>query len=532
MRNAFLLAAALAGAANADPIVDWNIKSGEIVAASRIGTPPAIRAMAVVQTAVWDAVKSAPAHDDAAAAAVAAAHRVTLAKLIPSQQAAIDAAYQAALAKIAEGEARAAGVAAGERAAELALVRAGDGAAVEAYRPHAAAGAYVPTPLPAALSWPQRTPWLMETATQFRPGPPPALSSEAWARDYNEVRTLGARASTMRTAEQTEIAQFWEFSLPSIYHGVVRSVAATPGRDAARNARLFAAVAQAMDDAMIAVFDAKYRYNFWRPSTAIRNGDIDGHDATERDPSWTPLIEAPLHPEYPSAHSILAGAVASILQAELRGGAVPLLATSSPTAKGAVRRWKTLDSFAREVADARVYEGIHYRNSTEVGLAMGRQIGALAAAKHLGATGYAAVQVPAELSPGANQSLAMVVPAKGVQIYECREGKWAFVAPDADLFDISGKRIGTHYAGPHWEAADGSRIVGAVKARTDAPEAGAIPWLLLGAKSVGPDGAFSKVTNIQRVTTTGGVAPAGGCTQPGSQARVAYTADYYFFTSR
>ena len=144
----------------------------------------------------------------------------------------------------------------------------------------------------------------------------------------------------------------------------------------------------------------------------------------------------------------------------------------------------------------------------------------------------AAVAVPDNLRPGANESLALVVPAKGVQIYECRDAKWAFVAPEAELFDRAGKKIGTHYAGPHWEAADGSKIVGAVKARADAPAAGNIPWLLLGTKSVGRDGAFSKVSSIQRVTTTGGVAPEGSCAQPAARVRVPYTADYYFFTAK
>ena len=144
--------------------------------------------------------------------------------------------------------------------------------------------------------------------------------------------------------------------------------------------------------------------------------------------------------------------------------------------------------------------------------------------------GGCAVQVPASLQP-ANESLAQVVPAKGVQIYECRDAKWAFVAPEAELFDRHGKKIGSHYAGPVWEAADGSKVLGAVKARSDAPQAGAIPWLLLSTKSVAGDGSFSKVTSIQRVSTTGGVAPMGSC-EAGVKARVPYTADYYFFTSK
>jgi hypothetical protein len=147
--------------------------------------------------------------------------------------------------------------------------------------------------------------------------------------------------------------------------------------------------------------------------------------------------------------------------------------------------------------------------------------------------------IPQKLNPAANESMTMIVPAKGVQIYECRAGKsgefeWAFVAPDAALFDTAGALIGKHYAGPHWEAADGSKVVAKLVERADAPKAGDIPWLLLGAKSVGPEGAFSKVTSIQRVNTTGGVAPKAGCSQAnaGTPARIPYTADYYFFTAR
>lgn len=142
------------------------------------------------------------------------------------------------------------------------------------------------------------------------------------------------------------------------------------------------------------------------------------------------------------------------------------------------------------------------------------------------------VPIPDALKPAGGESLALVVPAKGDQIYECRGGKWAFVAPEAELFDRAGKKIGRHYAGPHWESLDGSRIVGAVKARADAPRAGDIPWLLLSAKSVGAEGAFSKVTSIQRVTTMGGSAPIEPCSQDGRRVRVPYTADYYFFTAK
>jgi len=161
--------------------------------------------------------------------------------------------------------------------------------------------------------------------------------------------------------------------------------------------------------------------------------------------------------------------------------------------------------------------------------------------------GYASAQaptaadVPAKLKPGANEALAMIIPAKGVQIYECRAKKdradqyeWTFVAPEADLFDARGAKIGKHYAGPHWEAADGSKILGTVKERADAPRSDAIPWLLLTSKPDGGSGSFSKVTSVQRLNTVGGVAPGDACSQrnAGAVGRVSYTADYYFFTAK
>lgn len=397
-----LLAAALLATsmARADVVSDWNVKAGEIITQSGMGTPPANRAVAIVHTAVYEAVNAitkryptsgigldAPV-SASVDAAVAAANRVALAKLLPSQQPAIERAYQTALAQIADGTAKSAGIAVGEKAAAAILAsRADDGATrPESYRPRTAAGVYVPTVTPAAPQWPQRKPWLMTGAAQFRPEPPPALTSALWARDFDEIKLIGAKNSVRRTSEQSEIARFWEATLPPIYHGVVRSVAAMPGRDVTDNARLFMAVTQAADDALIAVFDAKYHYNFWRPVSAIRNGDMDGNDATEREATWSSFIEAPMHPEYPCAHCILASSIATVLQAAIGANATPLLTTTSPTAKGAARSWAKIEDFVQEVANGRVYEGVHYRNSTEVGIAMGKQVGGLVAAKYLGPT--------------------------------------------------------------------------------------------------------------------------------------------------
>ncbi len=392
-----IVAALLVGRmTNADEVADWNTTAGKIVVAAKLGTPAANRILAIVQTAVFDATNAITKRYEAerpldvppgasVAAAIAAANHATLTPLVPSQQEAIDTAYQEALSKVVDGPARDAGIATGKAAATAVLaLRANDGfATAETYRPRTTPGVYVPTAMPVFSQWPQRTPWLMTGPAQFRPGPPPALTSDQWARDYNEILALGGKDSTRRTAEQTAIARFWESTVPTIYHGLVRSVATVPGREVTQNARLYAAVAQAMDDAVIAVFDAKYHYHFWRPLTAIRNGDMDGNAGTERDPGWRPFIETPMHPEYPCAHCIVASTVGAVLQAEVGAGPMPTLTTTSDTANGAQRSWTNIDDFVQEVADARIFDGVHYRTSTEVGTAMGKEVGALAVKKYL-----------------------------------------------------------------------------------------------------------------------------------------------------
>jgi hypothetical protein len=284
-----------------------------------------------------------------------------------------------------DGQAKTSGIAVGEQAAAAVLaMRSEDNVvSLEAYRPQTTPGVYVPTVVPLLPQWPQRKPWVMTSADQFRPGPPPGLNSELWSRDYNEIKSFGGKNSVRRTAEQTEIARFWEATGPVLYCPVTRSVTDAPGRELTQNARLLALVGQAMDDAIIAVFDAKYYYNFWRPITAIRNGDKDGNDATERDPLWLPFIDTPMHPEYPCAHCISAATIAAVLRAEIGTGTMPQFSTSSVTASGAVRRWTKLDDFVREVSEARIFDGVHFRNSTEVANDMGKKIGELAASKAL-----------------------------------------------------------------------------------------------------------------------------------------------------
>jgi PAP2 superfamily len=374
----------------ADVVTDANAKAADI--ASKLpATPPAVRAMAFVQVSVFDAVNAITGRYPASRAkitapagasvdaAVAAATRTVLLKLVPAQQAAIEADYQAALKGLADGPAKSHGITVGEQAAAGCLARVDEATGIpDTYRPHTTAGAYVPTLLPAVPSWGKRKPWVMASGDQFRPGPPPGLTSETWTRDYNEIKAIGSKNSTQRTPEQTAIAKFWEATAPAVYWPVARSVAAMPGRDVSENARLLAVAAMAMDDGLVAVFDAKYTYNFWRPITAIRNGDLDGNDATERDPSWTPFIDTPMHPEYPCAHCIVSASLGAVLEAELGGRASPKLSSASSTAGGAVRTWSSVAEFTQEVAVARIYDGVHYRNSTEVGTAMGKKIGELA----------------------------------------------------------------------------------------------------------------------------------------------------------
>jgi PAP2 superfamily len=387
-----LLAAALlavATGARADVVTDANARAADI-ASKHPATPIAVRTMAIVQVSVFEAVnaingrypplrvKLTAAPGASIDAAVAAATRTALLKLMPAQQAAIEADYQAALRPLADGRAKADGIAVGEHAAvAIVALCAEDGAvAPNTYRPHTAPGVYVPTMFPAVPHWGKRKAWVLASGDQFRPGPPPALTSETWKRDFNEIKAIGGKTSSQRTPEQTAIAQFWEATAPVVYWPVARSVANVPGRDATDNARLLAVAAMAMDDALVAVFDAKYTYNFWRPVTAIRNAEGDA-----RDPGWMPFIDTPMHPEYPCAHCIVSGALGAVLEAELGSGPSPKLTSASSTAGGAVRTWNSVGDFVQEVAVARIYDGVHYRNSAEVGTAMGKKVGELAARK-------------------------------------------------------------------------------------------------------------------------------------------------------
>jgi len=351
--------------------------------------------MALAQNAVYEAVNAITARyprdrvDLGAAqgasveAAVAAASRAVLLQEAPALKEKIEAAYARALATIAAGDPRTRGIGVGERAAADVLTKhSHDLDSIEPYRPAAAPGLYVPTTIPTGWSLGQHRPWFMKSAAQFRPGPPPVLKSDLWARDYNEVKAVGSATSTVRTPEQTEIARFWATALPDIHLGLARSLATAPGREVTRNARLYAAVTAAMNETETAVFEAKYHYLFWRPITAVRNGDRDDNSATERDADWVPLIATPMQPEYPCAHCMLAATIATVLRAEAGGKSALDLSTTSNTAPGVTRRWTSTEAVVQEVSMARIWAGVHYRTSTEVGNRMGEQVGAMVAAAY------------------------------------------------------------------------------------------------------------------------------------------------------
>lgn len=379
-----LLACPLAGA---DAVTDWNEKAVGAVYAARQSPDVQSRNLAIVHIAIFEALNSIeprykpyrkplPVEPGALseAAAAAAAHHA-LVKLFPDQAKDFDSALQAALAKLPDGPGKASGIRLGEQSAALILAeREKDGATAPiTYRPFTLPGKYVPTQFPASSTWHAVKPFALKSGSQFRPPAPYALSDARWAADYNEVKRMGAKSGSARTPEQTEIATFWQLTGALTYNPVTRHVAAVKGLDLLGNARLFALSSIASADTAIAIFDAKYAYNFWRPVTAIRNGDIDGNDATALDANWEPMIGTPMHPEYPCAHCTFQGAAAGVLQT-LYGDAVSKFGLTSAAAPGVTRSFERLSDYVSEVINARVYEGVHYRMSGEVGAAMGRRI--------------------------------------------------------------------------------------------------------------------------------------------------------------
>jgi hypothetical protein len=387
--------------------MDWNAKADAIGIEKQLPNAPNARGQAMLHVAMFEAVNAidrryapyklnliADRTASREAAAASAAHDVLLA-LYPDQKPDLDATLAASLAGIAETDAKSKGIELGKNAAAgIIALRANDGSnAPESYRPYTTPGVYVPTATPIESTSGGITPWAMSTGSQFRPAPPPALKSETWTRDLNEIREIGSSTSTKRTAEQTTMARFWFFTGPRTYNPIVRQIASARKMDLVDCARLYALTSMAGIDAFIAVFDGKYAYNLWRPVTAIRNADLTSNPATPREASWLPLGVTPMHPEYPCAHCIVAAAVSTVLQ-NVAGNEIGEITLASPTAPGITRKWTRLQDYSDEVSNARVYAGFHYRFSTEVGKDMGKKIGELTVATQLRGAVASAQQKP------------------------------------------------------------------------------------------------------------------------------------------
>ena len=419
MSSSFLVAPVAA-----NEVVQWNDTTMKAIEANGQSAIVSTRTLAMVHAAVHDALNAISRRYDAYyfeglgdaaaspdAAIAAAAHTVLVAVVggfgTPAQKGAtlalLDQAYAASLARVTDGPARNTGVAVGRAAgAAMLRLRQDDGATRDApYTPGLGAGRWRPHPNPVPANppianpdmargyaasvvpgWGNVAPFTLLSASQFWLPGPPALTSPIYARDFNEVKTLGGKVSTARTADQTEIARFW-FEGPGAWNRISRAVAATRSLDARDSARLFALVNLAMADAYIAGFKIRYVYDSWRPVTAIREGDNDGNDATVGDPAWDSHQNTPAVSDYPSTQSTFSGAAAVVLASVLGSDQANFSFTSGKPFEGLTRSFTSFSQAARESADSRVYAGIHFRSACEDGLALGRKVGQRTATMYL-----------------------------------------------------------------------------------------------------------------------------------------------------
>jgi hypothetical protein len=412
---ACLLALVHGSPAAANEVVQWNDTTMKAIVAHGQNNIVSTRTLAMVQAAVHDALNAIDRRYDAYyfegpgepaassdAAAAAAAHTVLVgivsASGTPAQRSAalalVDQAYSASVARSTDSAARNKGVAVGRAAgAAMLTLRKDDGAARDApYTAGVGPGRWQPHPnpvpanppvantdlargyLPASMTgWGNVTPFTLLSTSQFwLPGPPP-LASDTYARDYNEVKSLGGKVSTVRTEEQTQIARFW-FEGPGAWNTIGRTVLTSRGADARDSARVLALMNLAMADAYISGFKIRYVYDLWRPVTAIREGDNDGNDATVGDPTWDSLQNTPAVSDYPSTQSTFSSAAAVVL-ASILGDQQGFRFTSGKPFEGITRSFTSFSQAARESADSRIYAGIHFRSACEDGFALGRRVG-------------------------------------------------------------------------------------------------------------------------------------------------------------
>jgi len=352
--------------------------------------------MAYVSQAMHGAVNPGERNGQSPDAAVTEAAYRILVHHFPAREPDLTALHDAALAAIPAGPARRNGIKHGALAANQVLRdRAGDGlqTPIASTSPFQtlASGPGVWRLTPSAYAAPQ-TPWMakvrpfwLKRPGQFQPEPPPSLSSPSWVAAFDEVKSLGAAASTKRTAEQTAIALFWTANVVRQYNGLARSIATSMRLDVPRTTRLLAMTNEVGADAMIAMFDAKYHHLFWRPVTAIDPTSVtsdgfgpapgfdDRNPATVEQAGWTPLIPTPNHPEYPSAHSTISSAIVEVLTRFLGTDAIDVDLQGTPSFT-VTRHFATADDLRAEVNDARVWGGVHYRFSVQAGMALGREV--------------------------------------------------------------------------------------------------------------------------------------------------------------
>jgi hypothetical protein len=383
-----------------DPVSDWNAISEQAVKTAGHAPPVAALDFAIVHLAIYDAVESidrryepyqaaVPGATGSLPAAVARAGHDVLVGLFPAQAASLDAVYMNFLNANGISSADPGIVVGAQAAAAILTLRSHDGRFPSNPTPflgNTTIGQWRPTPslLPGPPpSFSQGlTPWVanvmpftMLSDSQFRVGPPPALTSEEWAANYNEVQAVGSLTSTIRTPEQTDIGYFWADNGPVLWQNALRHISRMYLNDIGDSARMYALAETALADAQIACWESKYFYNFWRPITAIRLGDQDGNPDTAADPNWQPLINTPNFPEYPSGHASTSGAITRVLR--LFFGTDILTFRMTTTNPNALRKTRTFTTFSQagdEVIDARVYVGIHYRVSDRVARAQGLRV--------------------------------------------------------------------------------------------------------------------------------------------------------------
>jgi hypothetical protein len=372
-------------------VSDWSlIAQNSIVVVGKKFPGEAAVYMGIVHAAIYDAAVGVsggyhpyrvspvvPAGASLDAAVATAAHRV-LVDLFPGQQVALDEAYETSLAGIPEGQPKTDGIAAGEQVGDgfrhLPAIG-GLNSTVSYVQPPPGPGVYEPTVSapPLGTKLPLVVPLALETASQFQPDGPSPLSSEEYAADFEQVKTLGRKDSTVRTEEQTRTALFWtDHDIPQWNRNLVR-LAAERGLGPVQTARMLAMAHVAGSDAMIACFDAKYHYLSWRPLHAIQRADTDGNPLTEPDPTWQPLRPTPNHPEYPSAHACHSTAITVALESFFGTGAVSFSLDSLVT--GETRYYDRFKDVLQEVNRARVWAGFHFRNSDQEGCNLGRKVG-------------------------------------------------------------------------------------------------------------------------------------------------------------